>query len=385
MRRMRIVASYCTTFLKPEMLHIYRQVTGLQRYKTIVLAKERQNAERFPFEPLCVLPKPRRNNLLRFYLKHIKRAPAIFYRGEFQVLRWELERSGADLIHIYFGHTGVHLLPFVKAWNKPSVVSFHGADIMPRPHQRDYDESLRELLRSARIVLARSHSLAARLRELGCPQEKIRLNRTGIPLEAYPFSARTLPADGSIRFVQACRLIAKKGLRTAIQAFARFHRNHSGSEFVIAGEGPLEAELRKLIAELRLDGAVRLAGFLAQDDLARLYAESHVFVHPSEMTADLNQEGVPNSMLEAMATGLPVLASVHGGIPEAVVDGTSGFLVPERDVEALVARMETLVGKPDLFGAMGAAASAAVRENFERGTQIAALERAYDEALERAE
>ena len=127
------VASYCTTFLKPEMLHIYRQVTGLRRYETFIVAKERTSEERFPFPDVEMVPrKPRKNFIRRFWLKHVRHLPALYYRGEMQGLMKIFRRRNADLMHIYFGHTGVHLLPFVKGWGRPCVVSFHGADVMPR-------------------------------------------------------------------------------------------------------------------------------------------------------------------------------------------------------------------------------------------------------------
>ena len=126
--------------------------------------------------------------------------------------------------------------------------------------------------------------------------------------------------------------------------------------------------------------AVELRGFLAQADLARLYGEAHFFVHPSEMTADMNQEGVPNSMLEAMATGLPVLATLHGGIPEAVESGRTGLLVPERDDAGLLRAMLDLAGHPVRAFEMGRAASDSVRIEFEQANQIEKLESYYDEA-----
>ena len=195
------------------MLHIYRQVTGLRRYETFIVAKERTSAEKFPFPDIEMVPrKPRKNFIRRFWLKHVRKLPALYYRGEMQGLMKIFRRRRADLMHIYFGHTGVHLLPFIKGWGKPSVVSFHGADVMPREHQPEYEGQLRELLQVTPLVLARSLSLAARLRELGCPEEKIRLNRTGIPLGDFPMRERRTPAHGEWHFVQACRLIPKKGI-----------------------------------------------------------------------------------------------------------------------------------------------------------------------------
>jgi len=375
-----IVASYCTTFLKPEMRHIYRQVTGLQRYSTFVMTRERMCEEQFPFSGVELIPRARKNFLKRFYLKYIRKLPPVYYRGELQVLIKMLKRRPADVMHAYFGHTGVHLLPFIQEWDKPCIVSFHGMDIQARPQQEGYDAQMQGLLRTVPLVLARSKSLMDGLERLGCPKEKLRLNRTGIPLEQFPFQQRPMPVDGSWRFVQACRLIAKKGLRTAIHAFAKFHEQHPKSHYCIAGDGPMKAELEKLIGELGLNEAVELRGFLSQEDLAALYARSHIFLHPSEMPPDQNQEGVPNSMLEAMATGLPVVATTHGGIPEAVTHERTGLLVPERDPEALFQAMGQITAEPDSLYILGQAASRAVREEFEQGKQIEKLESYYDEA-----
>ncbi len=378
---MPIVASYCTTFLKPEMLHIYRQVTGLQRYETFIVAKERTELERFPFDDVEMMPrKPRKNFIRRFWLKHVRKKPALYYRGEFQGMMKIFRRRHADLMHIYFGHTGVHLLPFIKGWEMPCVVSFHGMDVQTRAEIPEYEGQLRELLRVTPLVLARSFSLRDRLLALGCPPEKIRINRTGIPLEQFPPNARAMPADGAWHFVQACRLIPKKGLRTALAAFAKFREKYPHARFTVAGEGPMRREIEQLAAELGVREAVTLRGFLAQEELRELYAQSHFFLHPSELTADQNQEGIPNSMLEAMSTGLPVLATLHGGIPEAVENGKTGILVPERDAAGLLHAMLELAENPVRALAMGAAASASVAAEFAHRRQVEKLENYYDEA-----
>ena len=375
-----VVASYCTTFLKPEMLHIYRQVTGLRRYGTFVVTRERRGEAEFPFGDIEVLPRARKNFVKRFWLKYVAGKPPVYYRGELQVILQLLARRPADLMHIYFGHTGVHLLPFVEEWKKPCVVSFHGMDIQARPEQEGYDAQMRALLQTVPLVLARSRSLFAALEAWGCPREKLRLNRTGIPLGQFPFQQRPMPADGAWRFVQACRLVAKKGLRTSLRAFAKFHARHPQATFCIAGDGPMKAELETLTGELGLREAVELCGFLSQAELAALYARAHVFLHPSEMPPDRNQEGVPNSMLEAMATGLPVLATTHGGIPEAVTHERTGLLVPERDDAALFAAMQQITAETDFLYILGQAAARAVREEFEQEKAIERLEGFYDEA-----
>ena len=379
---MSVVASYCTTFLKPEMRHIYRQVSGLRRWQTFVLTRERKCEEQFPFSDIELIPRARKNFVKRFWLKYVQRVPAVYYRGELQEVIKLMERRPADLMHIYFGHTGVHLLPFIKEWDKPCVVSFHGMDIQPRPDQPGYDDAMRELLQTAPLLLARSHSLMDRLAAMGAPRDRLRLNRTGIPLEAFPAIQRPAPADGAWQLVQACRWIAKKGIRTSLRAFARFRERFPAAKFILAGDGPLRGEIERMVGELELGSSVELRGFLDQAGLAQLYAASHIFLHPSEMTEDLNQEGVPNSMLEAMATGLPVAATLHGGIPEAVSDGVTGFLVDERDDEALASALLRLAGDPAMWARMGAAAALSVQEDFSQARAIEKLEGFYDEAKE---
>ena len=380
---MPTVASYCTTFLKPEMLHIYRQITGLRRYDTFVICKERQSEELYPMPEngIELAPGVRSNFLRRFWLKYIRREPPIVYRGEYGVLAKLLGRRHADVMHVYFGHTGVHLLPFIQRWPKPVVVSFHGMDVQTRAHDPSYETRLRELLQAATLVLARSQSLLDRVQELGCPVDKVRMNRTGIPLDQFPFIERTFPKDEAWHFVQACRLIEKKGLDDALQAFAKFTATHPKARFTIAGEGPLLQPMEKLRDELGLQDKVRFAGFLKGPELSTLYHQAHAFLHPSRMTADQNQEGVPNSMLEAMATGLPVAATLHGGIPDAVRDGVTGCLVAERDRESLHQVLLQITSSESVWRQMGAAASADVREHFESTAQIAKLESAYDEAI----
>jgi colanic acid/amylovoran biosynthesis glycosyltransferase len=377
-----VVASFCTYFLKPEMLHIYRQITSLRRVDTFVLTKFRENAELFPFEDLELLERPKINPIRRGHLKYLARKPALIYRGEFEGIRRVLLRRDPDLMHIYFGNTGVHLLPLIERWDRPCVVSFHGMDVQRRETERGYEANLKKLLQLVPLVLVRSRSIAARLIELGCEPQKIRSNRTGIPLDGFPYRTRSVPSDGAWTIVQACRLVPKKGLATALQAFARFAKRFPKSRFLIAGEGPLRRPLEELVERLELQGAVRFLGFLGQTELRELYERAHIFIHPSELPPDSNQEGVPNSMLEAMASGLPVVATRHGGIPEAVTDGLNGLLVPERDEEGLTRSLLTMVQEPDRWSAMGAAGSKTVAAEFSQAHQIEALESVYFEAIE---
>ena len=122
-------------------------------------------------------------------------------------------------------------------------------------------------------------------------------------------------------------------------------------------------------------------GFVSQPELRDLFHRSHIFLHPSETGADGNQEGVPNSMLEAMASGLPVFATRHGGIPEAIENGISGVLVAERDAEALAHELLRAAENPELLTSLAKEGAAAVTEKFEQAAQVYQLESYYFEAM----
>ena len=272
-----VVACYCATFLKPEMLHIYRQITSLTRVSPVVIAQKREEAERYPFDRITVVGKPAMHFARRFWFKQIRSAPWQVSRGEVNALVGVLENARAQLLHIYFGHIAVHLLPLIRAWDKPSVVSFHGADVMVDLEKPAYRAATKEMLEAVRLVLVRSESLGRALIEIGCSPQKIRIQRTGIPVDEIPFRARAWPSDGAWRFVQACRLIEKKGLKTSLLAFAEFAARYPQSTFTIAGEGPLRSELEAQARALGIEEKVSFPGFVSQAQLRELFDHSHIF------------------------------------------------------------------------------------------------------------
>jgi colanic acid/amylovoran biosynthesis glycosyltransferase len=379
-----VAAQYVVTFLKPEMLHVYRQITALRAWKPVVFCQKRENAERFPFDDVTLLAKPRTHQLRRFWQKSVLRQPIMIYRSEARRLRDELDRADAKVLHIYFGHIGVHLLPFLELEHRtPVVVSFHGADAQIDFDRPVFKDAMQRVFSLASHLLVRSESLGERLISHGAPKEKIRLHRTGLPLGEIAFCQRETPADGAWNVLQACRLIPKKGLLTSLRAFARFAERWPKATFTIAGSGPMLDELKQIAASLGIAGKMRFVGFIPQSQLRVLELESHFFLHPSELGPDGDQEGVPNAMLEAMASGLPVLATRHGGIPEAVEHGVSALLVAERDSVALAREWIALSEDRPRYAAMGAAASQRAAKEFDLNVQTQRLEAIYAEAANR--
>ena len=359
------------------MLHIYRQITGLQRLQPIVIAQKRENSEKFPFEKIDIVEKPASHFLRRFWFRQICNKPWQLSASEVEAMTAVLTRENAQLLHIFFGHIAVHLLPLIRSWPKPRVVSFHGADVLVDMDKRAYRKATKEMLDLVTRVFVRSASLQRAVVELGCDENKIDVVRTGIPLQEFSFREREFPTDGSWHFLQASRLVQKKGIATTLHSFTAFLNHYPNATLTIAGEGPMLAELKVLTRKLKIADRVKLPGFLAAEKLCEVYYASHVFLHPSETGSDGNQEGIPNSMLEAMATGLPVFATEHGGIPEAIENGVSGVLVAERNHEALSRALLDAAQNPDLLKRLARNGANVVAEKFDQRKQIRRLEEIY--------
>ncbi len=379
-----VVASYVADFLKPEMRHVYRQITGQKNVTPWVLTHKRENAEWFPFprKRLTVLPKPKLRWWRRFLHKNIKNTPWQLYPWEVKHALLTLTRAEAKALHVYFGHMALHLMPLLKVFPRPVIVSYHGADAGVDINKPGQLAAMQEVFKVADRIQARSSSLADDLVKLGCPREKIRIQRTGIPLHEWPFHHRAPAQDGAWRILQSCRLIPKKGLDITLHAFAELKKSYPAASLTISGEGPLLAELQELAAALGVAPAVRFTGFLSQHELHVEMHRCQMFVHPSRMGADGNREGVPNSMLEAMASGLPIIATNHGGIPEAVKHELSGLLVDENDAPALTTAMLRIIQEPHMTHGIVANGRRAVETVFDQAQNIAILEQDYLDLIE---
>src|SRR5207248_7381365 len=182
-------------------------------------------------------PKPATHFLRRFWFGQLRDMPWQISDTELRALVNLFTGIDARLLHIYFGQIAVHLLPLIRTWTNPSIVSFHGADVMVDMNKPAYRAATEQMLEAVKFVLVRSESLRRAVIHLGCDEKKIEVQRTGIPLNEFPFRERSFPPRGRAggwRFVHAGRLIDKKGLPVSLRAFASFLRQYPNATLTIA-------------------------------------------------------------------------------------------------------------------------------------------------------
>ena len=242
-----------------------------------------------------------------------------------------------DVIYCHFGHVAERARRLRRAgfFTGPLVAVFHAYDLSVFLRQQGRD-AYRELFREAALLLPITEYWRNELLRLGAAARNVEVRRMGIDLDSHPFRARTLEPQKPLELVSIGRLVEKKGFGVAIEALSRV-RSELPRPVVyhVIGDGPLRSELEALARKHGLDDTLVFHGEKARADVSLLLERMHVMLVPSVTAQNGDVEGLPMVLLEAMARGLPVIASDHSGIPEAIQHDVTGWLVPERDPDAL--------------------------------------------------
>ncbi len=238
-----------------------------------------------------------------------------------------------------------------KQINGKLVTFFRGVDLCKAYSNKsnEYDE----LFCYGDLFLPVCHSFAEKLRALGANRDKIKVCFTGIDSNKFAYSQRSYAPGGIIYVVTVCRLIEKKGLKVAIRAMANIIKEFSNVRYAIVGSGELRVKLKVLIKNLSVQNKIKFIGKRSQQEVVKILSKAHIFIHPSVTARNGDGEGIPRALKEAMSCGLPVIATLHNGIPEVVDEGISGFLVPEYDVISLERQLRYLILNPQVWNKMG--------------------------------
>ncbi|MDJ0679231.1 MAG: glycosyltransferase [Xenococcaceae cyanobacterium MO_167.B52] len=274
-------------------------------------------------------------------------------------------KQNYDIIHCQFGTQSYRGMAFrqVNAPTAKLITTFRGHDISSFVQQKGKNV-YKQLFRYGDFFLTNCDFFRNKAISLGCPPDKIKVNRSGLNCDRFAYQPRSLPKDSFIQITTTGRLVEKKGIEYVIRAIAQLIPTHPHLSYKVIGEGHLRSHFTQLIQELKLTENVELMGWCNETEIVEILKHTHIFVAPSITATDGNQDAPINVLKEAMAIGLPVISTYHGGIPELVEDGISGFLVPERDVQALVDKLSYLIKHPEKWSAMGKAGRDSVLKNY---------------------
>lgn len=270
-----------------------------------------------------------------------------------------------DIIHAQFGTAGFRGLLLRDLYEGSRlIVMFRGSDIsrwVKSKGEQVYDT----LFAQADYFLTNCDFFKQKLLALGCPSDRLSVHYSGLDCGKFKPVPRKLDGiDDEIRIAATGRLVEKKGFEYCIRAVAQVAKQYRQITFDIMGDGPLYSSLAELIESLQMTEVIHLRGWQDEEEIIDTLVRAHLFVAPSVTAADGNQDAPVNVLKEAMALGLPVVSTYHGGIPELVEDGVSGLLVPERDADAIAQALTTLIEQPEHWPAMGEAGRAYVEAHF---------------------
>jgi len=273
-----------------------------------------------------------------------------------RALRQRAERAmcaEVDVVVCNFGWFGESVVRSAHYRNQSKVVTiFHGAD-MSRSVLVEKEDPYKELFRRGGLFLPISGYWRAELISLGAPRERIALQRMGVDLNQFSFRTRMEVIGRPFRFITVCRFVEKKGIRFALEAMSDLAARSDVPAFTfeIIGDGPLDSALKEQVQISGLGDRVVFRGEMPHEDVSRAMADADAFVLPSIVAQDGDMEGIPVVLMEAMASGLPVVSTRHSGIPELIQDRTNGLLADQEDsaelAEILLVAMRDPAGQAE--------------------------------------
>jgi glycosyltransferase involved in cell wall biosynthesis len=363
--KLAILQSKFAAYLSWSQPFIHHLLAGLDPYvRNIVACNRTENLDRFPVKEVIRFPdrylfEPRLAVLAAAHMK---------------------KRFTPDVIHAHFGWSGLRMLLLKQFLRVPMVVTFGGRDIGAQMRLPYFDRLYRVLLDASEQIICVSDDLRRKLLEIGFPESRVRVIYRGTNVEQFGWVDRSDrdPAR-PLRVLMVGRLVEKKGHRYAFEALAELRRRGLAAELVVVGEGEDYPKIRRLRTRLGLRRDVEFAGSTNHAGVRRYMADADVLLHCSITPPSGDIEGIPNVVVEAQAMGLPVVATHHGGIVEAVRDGETGYLVGEREVMPLVEVLASLVKDRDKRLEMGRAARAFVERDFNLAAQVSQHVAIYQE------
>lgn len=289
-------------------------------------------------------------------------------------LEYYLKHKKIDVVLAEYGITGAKLAPICAKLNIKLITHFHGFDASVYSVLSKYKREYNYMFFNATKIIAVSKVMYNQLLKLGCPEDKLILNHYG----PNPIFFERVQNKISNHFIAVGRFTDKKAPYYTILAFNEVLKKHPSAKLTIAGDGELFDVCNNLINALGLNDSVNLPGAISPEDLSNLFENSIAFVQHSITAKNGDMEGTPLAVLESGAANLPVISTIHAGIPDVVIHGETGFLVNEHDYHSMAEYMIKLLDNPQLAKQMGTKARKRIESNFNIEKHISIIQDIID-------
>lgn len=355
-KTVKTIAFYIAEPFKVNQGFMYNQSVKLDQYRAIIIG-----------------PFPDSKNI-QYKFKDFYNINEIKDLGAF------FKNQNVAAIHAHQGKHSLDILPTAIKYDIPLIVHFRGRDSSTQTEERylKNKEQYKSLMNHGAGYFAVCHFLAEELKKLGFPKDKIHVLYGGLDLDLYPYVEHSLPKEGEIKILSVARLVEKKGFHTLLKAFRLIHHNYPRTTLHIIGTGKDEEKIKNLIDEHQLNERVFLRGAMDSYQISKELRNSHLFCLASETGQDGDVEGIPNSLKEAMASGLPVISTFHGGIPELIEHKKTGYLAPEKDDIKLAKGLKYFLDHPEVWEKYTKRARQVIEKNFDLNKQIAEQQKLYN-------
>jgi len=373
------IAHISTKFNRTSETFIYDLILGLEYAgaENHVLTTGRINKTERPFARVHLLPLSLQQKAAFVIQKHW--LGVYHFPLPARITLKTIREIRPDVILAHFGGTGAAIAPVAQELGIPLVVVFHAFDLFMRQFR---PETYRPLWQSGAQAVAVSEHGKKRLLELGCPADRLRIIHCGVELSRFAWADRPTPRTGDLHLISIGRLVEKKGFDDLIRAIALVRpRLIQSIQLDIFGTGPLKRHLVTLAKTLGVADTITFKGAVASGDVPRMLREYDVFVLPSRIALNGDTEGIPITILEAQAAGLPVIASLHAGIPEGIPPTNREWLVRENDPQDLADKLYILANQPDRWPAISRAGKDWITRHFSLHGEVDAYLSIFKELL----
>jgi len=360
------VIIYNHKFFSISQTFVYQQALGLSReYDVHLLTKEYMNPHGYDISmftkhdvnhPVTIPGRAFGRLIRRLYGTKLSVGPASFWN-----IRSLFTRKDIRGMHVHFGDNAVEIFGLAKAYNIPLVVTFHGHDASKLLRNKRYAEQLPDLFDYASGIIIVSGHMVETL-ELDAWMEKVHL----IPCAVNPaeFDIPNKKTDSNVvKILHSGRIVTTKGVPDLIRVFFELSKKYDQIELHVAGDGEELDTCKELVDQYGLNDQVIFHGFVSQEKVRSLLAETDIFVLNSRTDDDGDMEGTPVSILEAMCMGKAVVSTIHAGIPYVIEHGTNGMLAHEYSNDELKDCIAELIQKPTLRKRLGEQAKRTVEKS----------------------